>query len=485
MSNSKLNTNVPSRCEHVPITCSPHRGTLYEPVNYWIQFCKGEATIRLNLRDRTYYYKHYRFSIVDSKLQLNDEFIINIPTKSHISTIERLMLSLGLMINSEDSPKQLSLDSTSFKELLYAFTSLALIDLKVVRNFNNQPLQFKYGEVVFESYLKAIRGKGNISASNQYIRWLNERDTLQLKSKLFNTSGYQAGVNSMIYEPTILANNIIKQLFVLLQSIEFEEIEYTPSYLDFIIPMEVLQELKLRDIMLLLSDCIGYNCGFLIRPKVVDRQYSRVYSSFTSISSTTRQLLGFINYDIGSALQTICLQLVADTSLYPLHKELADNKVEFRSKVVKETGRDIKWVKTELSKIDNLDNMKNIYSKYPLLKEYYNESQILRKEIIESAEPIILSRAKDYAKPKFKKVWVSGQTKPEFIKDGKKESSIFFFIWTQWERQIRESMMSCFDTPEACHQVHDAVYSRQKVDPKILEQKVLKDTGFKVQISTD
>jgi len=69
--------------------------------------------------------------------------------------------------------------------------------------------------------------------------------------------------------------------------------------------------------------------------------------------------------------------------------------------------------------------------------------------------------------------------------DGKKDTSIYFFIWTQWERQIRESMMSCFNNPSSCHQVHDAVYSKQIIDSVTIEEKVLEYTGFKVQISTD
>lgn len=46
-------------------------------------------------------------------------------------------------------------------------------------------------------------------------------------------------------------------------------------------------------------------------------------------------------------------------------------------------------------------------------------------------------------------------------------------------------MMSCFYEPSACHQVHDAVYSKEIVNPQIIEDKVLNDTGFKVNIFID
>lgn len=237
--------------------------------------------------------------------------------------------------------------------------------------------------------------------------------------------------------------------------------------------------------MLLLSECIGYHNGFAIRPNLKDTQYSRVYSVFTSINSFTRKILGYYNYDIGAALQTICIQLVEDSSLYPLHIELVNDKKAFRAQVKDETGKDIPWVKKELSKINNLDSMPKRYNQYPILKTYYCEAQQLRKNIIDNAEQNILSRANDYAKVKWIAEWVADEEKFDFIIDGKKESSIFFFIWTQWERQIRESMMSCFDEPSSCHQVHDAVYSKQIIDPRIMEDKVLNDTGFKINIFVD
>ena len=85
--------------------------------------------------------------------------------------------------------------------------------------------------------------------------------------------------------------------------------------------------------MLILNDCIGYNGTFVIRPNLLDNQNSRVYSVFTGISSKTRKLFGYTNYDIGSALQTICIQLVKNPALYPLHQELVNEKKAFRAKV--------------------------------------------------------------------------------------------------------------------------------------------------------
>ncbi len=118
------------------------------------------------------------------------------------------------------------------------------------------------------------------------------------------------------------------------------------------------------------------------------------------------------------------------------------------------------------------------------VEAYYKEAIPLREELIQDAEPMILQRAKSSTKkPKWQKRWINDKKEYEYIVDGVKESSLFFFIWTQWEREIRQAMMSCFKVPEACHQVHDAVYNTEVVDMKVMEAEVLEKTGFKVQIS--
>ena len=197
--------------------------------------------------------------------------------------------------------------------------------------------------------------------------------------------------------------------------------------------------------------------------------------------------MGFTNYDIGSALQTICLRRVEDPFKYPLHQELMDDKKAFRGKVQVETGKDYKWVKEELSKINNeRDTMPKRYEKSEVLKTYYHEAMMLRKEILSSVERQTYWRAWKFARPQWEKTsWNFVKSDFDWITYDKKKSSVFFFVWTQWERQIRKSMMSCFNEPSACQQVHDAVYSRQVIEPNIIEKKVLQDTGFKVQISTD
>jgi hypothetical protein len=431
----------------------------------------------------TYHYGCHEFSIRNG-IFLCDELSFKLPIRTTLSTVERLFLSLGVPISNDDVNADIDITRYDIKDILMCCVLLALKDLSIINGSFKTSKQIDYANHILGAYIKSVTGAGNIKSKNKHIRWLNEKDTLQLKAKLFETSSYQAGVSSMIYTPTEFAENIFQTAFELIKSLDFKHDDTVVMQdLDFRLDINLLSSLKLRDIMLILNQCVAYNNGFIIRPDLTDCHYGRVYSIFTSISAITRKQLGFINYDIGSALQTICLQLVSDASIYPLHLELSNNKQTFRQRVSDETGKDLAWVKQELSSADNRDTMPKKYANYPTLKAYFEEALILRVEVINSAEEVMLLRAKNFAKSKFKIVWIDREPKFEF--DGKKESSIFFFLWTQWERKIRKSMMSCFDNPNNCHQVHDAVYSMEDIDPCILESKVLSDTGFKVKISKD
>ena len=473
--------NVPSFRDHTYSSICSHKVGTFN--NIHAVFTKDDVQINMDTNG-VYHYKDFSFEVKDGWFMWSDKKI-ELPKRTEISTFQRVAMSLGMVISIEDKDPRLDVQTISFKKLLYVLTMLALKDLKIIPNSFAQREQYAYGVNVFEVYYKAVSTSGRIKATQKNLRWLNERDTKQLKSNLFTTSSYRAGSHSMKYEPKELAEKIMSSIYKLFKMLEFKQNDVEYEVLDFVVTVEDFEQIKLRDVILLLSDCIGYDNGFVIRPRLEDRQYSRVYSVFTSIGSNTRKTLCFYNYDIGAALQTICLQLVEDPSLYPLHQELIDDKKAFRAKVQDETGKDMKWVKKELSKINNLDSMPKKYNQYPLLKAYYKEALPLRAEIIDNAEQQILSKAIEFASYKLRKVWTKGKKEPEFITDGKKESSIFFFIWTQWERQIRESMMNCFDNPNACHQVHDAVYSRQIIDPEIIEAKVLDETGFTVKISTE
>lgn len=485
--NVNNNNNVSFIWAHIesPSTCSHEVGTIN---NRYIMYADNTKQFLYNVLTRTYSYMGKEFKIVDEVFKSNfTNFII--PDRTKINTYERLILSLGLPLRESDVNATIDMQSVDFKETLHTLTLLAMKDLGFLPNYMNLKKQLKYGSVIFDVYIAVVSGSGRLNSKSKNIRWLNEQDTLQLKSKFFTLSDekkYKVNAYSMMYKPNENMENVFKTTFELLKAIDFVNNDIELEALDFVVSIELLKDIRVRDIMLLLSNCIGYNNGFIIRPKIKDEQKSRVYSIFTSIGSTTRKHIGFTNYDIGSALQTICLQLVKEPSLYPLHQELVAKKNLFRQKIAYETAQDLAWVKTELSKIDNLDNEPKRYANYPILQAYFKESLPMRKEIVDNAEDNLLQVAQQHAKHNLKKSWDILKNKYIFVSDGSvKESSLFFFIWTQWERQIRHAMMDSFSMPNACHQVHDAVYSTEDIEPSVIEAKVLDTTGFKVTISKE
>jgi len=417
----------------------------------------------------TYSVNTHTFTIVGNLFTCKDVSILLPPKRNSCSTIERLYLGLGYSFEVESAEYDVDITYTDIVSIFQVLTMMSLKDTKLISSHFTQYKQLKYGEHIFNVYIKSVTGSGSIKAKNRSIKWLNEQDSLQLKAKLFKTSSYRAGVNSMKYTATDTMNHIIEQVHRFFGVIEFKRNEITLEPLYFIVSTEILKVIPLRDTMLLLSNCIGYTDGFMVRPEITDIQYSRVYSIFTSIGSNTRKLLGYNNYDIGSAMQTISLQLVNTPLDYPLHKKLVDDKIAFRTKVMLEMDKSMSEIKQELSKADNLDSVPKRYVKYPLLLRYCQEAQKLRKEVIEAVDKIIYTRAYELAKPKYRKKWNKRKKEYEFIAIGKKESSVFFFIWTQYEREIRHAMMSCFSTPEACHEVHDAIYSKEDVSIELLE----------------
>jgi len=71
-------------------------------------------------------------------------------------------------------------------------------------------------------------------------------------------------------------------------------------------------------------------------------------------------------------------------------------------------------------------------------------------------------------------------TQDEDPRVSRDKASVYFFIWTWYEKQIRDAMLSVISDGIP---VHDAVYSEQQLPCKDFEDAVLAQTGFEVKIS--
>ncbi len=208
--------------------------------------------------------------------------------------------------------------------------------------------------------------------------------------------------------------------------------------------------------------------NYVVTYNEIDRQESRKYNLFSSINSDTRNNLGYINYDISAALQSIVFNFL-DVSKYPAHEQMLTDKHLFRENLSNELNISVKAVKVALTAADNGQLKHNLISKSTLFAAYVSETDSIVKEFtdyIVANRPNLYSTAIKYA-------------------DLSKKYSIFFFIWTQIERQIRDVMSKSFLNQADVREVHDAVYSKEVVDVDDMIRNVSDELGLDIKIEVD
>jgi AAA15 family ATPase/GTPase len=118
------------------------------------------------------------------------------------------------------------------------------------------------------------------------------------------------------------------------------------------------------------------------------------------------------------------------------------------------------------------------------LKEFSEQSDQLRREVIaviNTYEPELLKSAIEQSKNSFPEDqdWQNIE-KEKSGKHARDKASVFFFIWTYFEKQIRDVMLSIVDDGIP---VHDAIYSRQELAFEVFEKAIMAQTAFEVRIS--
>lgn len=342
----------------------------------------------------------------------------------------------------------------------------------------------------------SIAFRASINSRNSSFSYLQQNDRKYKFSCLFERYGsYSTGKSSYKYRFTDLFQEYLQDAISLLNQLELEFCRInTINEADLIVTQKMMSNINPRDVYLLMNhlDGVDRQGSFVIKNSntILDRQESRVYSLFTSLKSETRLILEYRNYDISTCMQTIVSHFV-DMEKYPIHQQLIDDKRAFRSQLSEELEKNISEIKEILSASDNGKEYKNLWDKSEILREYIYETEPMVDEFIkyfEDNNPYLITIASSYAKTQYEQVgWeiVEGKNKkqPKFESVGFKKYSMFFFIWTQIERGIRNAMISCFNMEESfIHQVHDAVYSKQIIENKILEKTVLEQTSLSVKI---
>lgn len=226
-----------------------------------------------------------------------------------------------------------------------------------------------------------------------------------------------------------------------------------------------------------------------------DPSLGRHYNIFTRLRSAERKALGYYNYDISGGIQIISFGILHRYgsssyleeddlfAAYPMIFQYGydpDYKKDFRERLSDDLEMDIGEVKALLTAYANGSN-RNV-GEYQELEQFKAESDLLRREVIaivEQHEPAIRKKAEMQSRHSFPEDYDWENTDKD-DDQARQKSSVYFFIWTYFEKQIRDAMLSLVDDGIP---VHDAIYSKQQLPFSVFEQAILDQTGFELSIS--
>lgn len=225
-----------------------------------------------------------------------------------------------------------------------------------------------------------------------------------------------------------------------------------------------------------------------------DPNLGRNYNIFTRLRGTERKALGYNNYDMSGGIQIISFGLLYKYAghLYQTPDDLFQEypmifsygydqkyKDDLRKSLAAELNISTQEVKALLTAYANGSNKKAGDSKQ--LAQFREESDQLRREVIAviaTHRPGIRELAADQSRHDFPEK-IDWEDTAKNDKVARKMASVYFFIWTYFEKQIRDVMLSQVDDGIP---VHDAIYSKRVIPLQDFEAAIFKQTGFEVKI---
>lgn len=226
-----------------------------------------------------------------------------------------------------------------------------------------------------------------------------------------------------------------------------------------------------------------------------DPNIGRNYNIFTRLRGAERKALGYNNYDMSGGIQIISFGLLYKYAghLYQTHDDLfqeypmifsygydQDYKDDLRKTLAAELGIGIQEVKALLTAYANGSNKKA--GDNDQLTQFRDESDKLRREVISviaTHRPEVRELAVNQSRHDFPDQ-IDWEDTAKNDNTARKMASVYFFIWTYFEKQIRDVMLSLVDDGIP---VHDAIYSKKVIPFEDFEDAIFKQTGFEVKIS--
>ncbi|WP_415408245.1 hypothetical protein ACLHDG_06745 [Sulfurovum sp. CS9] len=259
-----------------------------------------------------------------------------------------------------------------------------------------------------------------------------------------------------------------------------------------ILPFKQVQQLCLSSMLHIITNSIGFENGNFIvslnHHSPTNPTLGRSYNVFTRLRSFERKVLGYLNYDMSCALQTISLQLIQATEDdYPLLTRYSKDisfKRALREDISTSLNIPIADVKAKLTAFAN-GGVSGI-DKHHSYRKFQEESDRLRRKVLAHTakhNPQILQQSQAQSKKKLPEDidWFSVNAEDsQALARGK--ASVYFFVWTYYERLIRKAMLTVLTDGI---EVHDAVYSKMDVSTNVIEATIFESTGFKIIIDKE
>ena len=228
----------------------------------------------------------------------------------------------------------------------------------------------------------------------------------------------------------------------------------------------------------------------------VDPNLGRTYNIFTRLRLAERKALGYMNYDISGGIQIICFNILShyQNGNYQDFYDLRDSyplifsygyDPQVKKSVRKEIARDLTVtedkVKSLLTAYANGSQKKAKNSEK--LRQFFVESDRLRQEVmavLDLHRPDVVASALSQSKRSLPEDTDWQRIEQESSSSQARDrASVFFFVWTYFEKQVRDAMLTLLDDGIP---LHDAVYSKKLVSFKAIEYVIHDLTGFDLKI---
>ena len=407
---------------------------------------------------------------------------------SFYSPMELLLIKDRVFSNQSlyGSDGLFSIDITDPFHVLQTLLVDKLVEYKFFSKLSNTSKLSTLSKNLLNIISQSKRGDGYVPSSSHSLRYLLDYDqgldliggTKKDNCILYRTSNYVSSLGVVKYKYFLsrLGSIIFKEILSLYTELPLPKVDFLDG--DILLPKSELTNAEDYDLIILLSSIVGVNGDdFVCRKEVVDNDIGRPYGLQVYLTSTKRKRLIANEADVGACLQSTVAGVLSANGIdikveFPAHYEMVIDRSSFRTKLASEVGRPIATIKEWLTVIDNGGHPRGLTKAItvsPSLKAYYEETRPFVDLYMELEHDYIYERAKRVSKrydlSKLREKATKGGwtfNEDNFTEAGIKVFGLFFNMWTQRERTLREFAKGY--CKGYAYDIHDAIGSNSHID---------------------